>query len=399
MIQFEQGQLDQLKKLQEQTDDESQLGQFNLLKRFYTNDLYSDFEKEVLNLIPNDCPIVAKYSKLETFPIVNHTRFDSITLNVLNIPAKSSQPTSTVTSSTPVLLFVHGLGGQLSQFELLIEAFKGMFDIFGVDLPGFGNSKPVVDNNNFNKLSNYSDDDLNKLQESLDKLTWEDYQTDCIVDVLYQILEYKFQGTRSFIIIGHSMGTHISLKLINKFKKKDDEDKVESLILLAPAKLGPLKLPLGTRMFLNTCNYTPRLFDFYRLLDRKGGIYSKSVNSYIYSNDNDDDLMKRFTQLRWNLDTNSTIFLRYVYGFKPITSKELIESCNKISNCETKSKIMIVCGNDDKITPLKYSQVIYNELKQNEIKVKLECINNANHSLFIDNPNDLKQIIFEFLQV
>ncbi|KGK33877.1 hypothetical protein JL09_g6602 [Pichia kudriavzevii] len=46
----------------------------------------------------------------------------------------------------------------------------------------------------------------------------EDFQTDQLVDMLYQILMYRFPS-RKFIFLSHSMGTHISIKLVNRLSE------------------------------------------------------------------------------------------------------------------------------------------------------------------------------------
>lgn len=421
-----------LKELQKQAD-KNKISITGSLWKFYYNDLYTDFEKEILKAKPSDCSIIEKYSQIETFP--NKTEDDhlnEITLSTIysdhplrefhkrsmkkNVEnADSVDKTGLLNAqeqlekidTLPLLVFIHGLGGQLSQFEPILQEFRNCSDIFGIELPGFGNSKRPsrIDddekNIHFARLSKFEDVKLQKLEESLNQLTWEDFKTDNIVDFLSQILLFKFPNRR-FILISHSMGTQLSIKLINKLP----DGKVESIIMMSPPKLEYddetenviNRLHWKKRTFLKACSYLPRVFDYYRFFDRTGGLYSMSVENYIYceEEDEDEDILKRLTQLRWNLDTDSIIFLKYVLGFKSITKGELLNAVEKLNT----KKILLCCGDKDRVTKIDDSDEINRILKDEakDVDVKFETINNANHSLFLDKPHLLAGVIYKFIE-
>ncbi|VEU23828.1 DEKNAAC104999 [Brettanomyces naardenensis] len=408
-----------LKELQ-RIDDESKLSYFQVLSKFYNDDLYTDFDKAVLLMKPNDCAIVQKYAKMETFQIERHPRLENFTINTLysDHPLREFHRRSIMKlkdsaadsqglrnareqidkiESLPLIVFIHGLGGQLSQFEPILQEFRNCADIFGIDLPGFGNSKPGLNKSLFGRLSSYSDEDIAHLEDTLSRMSWEDFQTDSIADIVCQILLSKFPK-RKFIIISHSMGTHISIKLINKLPANT----VEGLCMLSPPKLSPsanrrVQMPATVKAFMSLCNYYPRLFDLYRLFDRSGGLHSKSVDAYIYPEEH--DLLKRLTQLRWNLDTDSRMFLRYLKGFTPATTEELLSAASKIHNSSDLDipKILICCGDRDRMTPLSSSQTIFAALKEASFGVKLDVVKDANHSLFLDRPHMLSGMIYQFV--
>lgn len=382
-----------------------------LWSKLYSGNLYSDFDKEVLKLKPNDCAIVQKYSKMETFPITGR-KFETVTLNAIysdhplrefhrrsmkklkdgNVDeaglAKAEAQLNRI-DSLPVLVFIHGLGGQLSQFEPILQEFRNCADIFGLDLPGFGNSKPGLDRQDpsFARLSQYSEEEIAKLEACLKSMDWSDFESDQLADLIAQILEYKFPK-RQFVIVSHSMGTHLSIKTINRLSK----GRVEALVMLSPPKLSvkagqPMALPYTARKFLELCSYYPRLLDLARMYDRQGGLYSKSVDTYIYGAEA--DALQRVTQFRWNLDTNSQIFLKYLFGFHPATAEELLQAAAKVP---TKS-ILVCCGDHDRITPLGDSQGIVNIVDG----AKLEVVERANHSLFLDRPHIVAGVVYQFL--
>lgn len=412
-----------LKELQEK-DDKSRVSLSQSLWKYYNNDLYTDFEKQVLQLKPSDCSIIQKYSQIETFPLEGNDHMTEITLATIysdhplreyhkrsmkelestDLPGlKKAQAQLTKIDTLPLLVFIHGLGGQLSQFEPVLQEFRNCSDIFGIDLPGFGNSKRPSRNDeskgvHFSRLSTFEEKELNKLESSLNQMRNEDFQTDNLVDMISQILVNKFPSRR-YLFIAHSMGTHLSLKLINKLP----EGKVDSLIMMSPPRINPNesgigpqvmnRIPWKNRLFLRSCTFFPRLFDYFRFFDRYGGLYSKSVESYIYPEEG--DILKRLTQFRWNLDTDSVIFLKYLIGFSCVQQSELISAAKRLNTKAT----FLCCGDYDKVTKIGDSTEIYEILRGVEdFKIKFETISNSNHSLFLDKPNLLAGVTYKFVE-
>lgn len=411
--------LSELEKLQKQSDAD-RTSVWRVLWKFAQNDMYSDFEKHVLEMKPNDCSIIQKYSKIETFPIEGRDHLKAITLSTFysDHPLREFHKRSMRELQTsenievarqqlekieqlPLIVYLHGLGGQMSQFEPILQEFRNCADMFGVDLPGFGNSKRPSRNDpvkgvHFSRLSEYSGEDLSRLEESLAQLKDEDFQTDSIVDILYQILQHRFGG-RKMIIISHSMGTHLAIKLINKLSAGT----VESLVMMAPPRIKNdvdteedivVRLSWTKKIMLTSSWYVPKLFDVLRYYDRTGRLHSHSVNNYIYSEEGDEDLLKRLTQLRWNLDTDSIIFLKYIFGFKCAMKSELIEMVKKTN------KFMLCCGEFDTITPIEDSVEILQVIKECGGEIVFEKIPQANHSLFLDKPNLLAGSIYRYVE-
>lgn len=390
-----------------------------VLYKLYQNDLYTEFDKRVLRMKPNDCAIIQKYSKVETFPIDGHDNLKMVTVNtfISDHPLREfhrrsvkkwkdiadteglerAQNQLAKIENLPLLVFIHGLGGQLSQFEPIIQEFRNCSDMFGIDLPGFGNSKPTDKTHLFTKLSASSEEDNKKLNQTFIDMRTENYRTDSIVDILYQILLQKFPK-RTFIIVAHSMGTHLAIKLVNRLPSNT----VESLCFISPPKLSETvgqrpSIPYITKSFLALSSFYPRLFDFYRMIDRFGGLYSHSVNSYLYPAEK--DVFKRLTQLRWNLDTNSIVFLKYARAFRPAAATELLGAASKLchSTDQERPRILICCGDSDKVTPLKYSKEITNILRDSGFAVKLSKVKEANHSVFLDRPHVLSGLVYQFV--
>lgn len=413
-----------LENLQQEAN---QVAMGDYLSQLWNNQPFlSPFDKHVLQIKPNDCPIVSKFNQIETFKVNGFEKVDEVSLSTFWAPhplrefhkrsikslesnddiagLKNAKDQLDKIDSLPLIVFIHGLGGQMSQFEPLLQEFRNCSDIFSFDLPGFGNSKRPSRNDELNdvfysSLSNFEREDLDKIEWTLSNLTWSDFSTNNIVDLIYQILEQKF-SQRNFIFISHSMGTHITLRLLNKF----ENERVESIILMTPPKLSLDgeslfdRIPFFSRTFLNTCTFTPKLFDWYRLLDRRGGFNSNSVKSFLSINDESGGgKFKKLTQYRWNLDTDSEIFLKYLKGFVPVGELEFIKAVKAIKSDE-KYRILIIGAKDDKVTPISSCEQLVKILVREEIKYKFEIIEHANHSLFLDTPNILSGIVYDFVE-
>ncbi|ODV93480.1 hypothetical protein PACTADRAFT_52057 [Pachysolen tannophilus NRRL Y-2460] len=379
-----------------------------LYKRFFQNELLSDFEKIVL-AEPNDCSLVSKYSKIEKFDLskVPALSINDIYLSTLSIPHPLRVHVDRSTNinreqvlenlqklnDLPLVIVLHGLGGQMSQFEQLLALFSQCSDIFSLDLPGFGNSRKRGNlKEDGQSLTKITKEDQQKIADSIKKMNWDDFKTDNLVDLLIHIINIK-RGKRNVILIGHSMGSHLAIKILNKLPKNT----VESLILLSPPKIGE---KIGKKPFiLRLLSWSSRAFDCWRTWDRIGGLDSKSVNRQIYNCDIS-NIFKKLKQFRWNLDIKSNILMRYIYGFKGVIQQELIESISKVNDVKNKSfsKILIVCGENDLVTPFKISLDIVKLLQKNDFNPTLEKISSCGHGLLLDKPEIISGLILNFVE-
>lgn len=91
----------------------------------------------------------------------------------------------------PIVLFIHGMGGSLSQFYHLMDHMSHYAELVAVDLPGHGKSE---------------------FQPS----DWASYKTERLLDVLETVLSSTCSEDREVVIIGHSMGCVLAAKLANR---------------------------------------------------------------------------------------------------------------------------------------------------------------------------------------
>lgn len=380
------------------------------------------FEEFVLSSESNDCSLVAKYAKVSRIDLSKQSAIsvDSVHLQTLHIPHplinfmknEANQPDvgsnesilSELTES-PVLLFVHGLGGQMSQFEPLMGLLSQSSEIFSLDLPGFGNSK--VDFENAGKfVTPLSQNEQHEISNSISKLSWNDFATENIVNIIYEFIQQNIPPEKKLILIGHSMGTILLTKLAKKLPKS----KVEGLILLSPPPLvddisqpeqKPKSKLLGLLSMLKFFSFFPFIFNMFRVWDRLQALESKSVLRQLTPNSN---IYNRLRQFRWNIDINSGIVLKYVNGFQKATYSDLISAISKFNDNPqdktTYEKTLIIGGANDSVTPIKTISEIGDSLTnffQRKVSASIK-VNNAGHSLLLNKPEFISGIILNHLE-
>jgi len=97
---------------------------------------------------------------------------------------------TTLPKQMPLIVFIHGVGGQIGQFERLLRYFGQVADVLALDLPGCGKS-PFTDRR------------------------WESYTTEALAELVLHVVERKLQG-RKVIVVGHSLGCMMSGRLASK---------------------------------------------------------------------------------------------------------------------------------------------------------------------------------------
>lgn len=115
----------------------------------------NEFERYILETEASDCSLIAKYTKIIDLDLKSQPMLsiDKLTLNSIHIPhplvsfmrneANQSIDILVELQESPILVFIHGLGGQMSQFEPLMGLLSQCLEVLSLDLPGFGSSKAV----------------------------------------------------------------------------------------------------------------------------------------------------------------------------------------------------------------------------------------------------------------
>ncbi|CAO0793562.1 unnamed protein product [Mucor circinelloides] len=221
-------------------------------------------------------------------------------------------------SKVPLIVFIHGLGGQVSQWRCQIEYFSHTAHILAIDLLGCGKSQVSKD--------------------------WESYTTASLVDDVKKLLldRYKYPAT---VIIAHSYGCSIASSVA---ASPEIQASLKGLVLIAPKE----HINETQKRNQNKLRWIPDwLFNCARTADRKGGLHSKSVDRFLGTEISDLDI--RRSQLRWNLQSKSSVYKRFVRGAS-FPDKSVYD--------KIKVGVLLIGGGLDTITPPTEMNVIRNHL-------------------------------------
>ncbi|EXJ89859.1 hypothetical protein A1O3_02926 [Capronia epimyces CBS 606.96] len=152
-------------------------------------------------------------------------------------------------ANLPLLVFIHGLGGSLPQFGPLLNSLVNVAPCFGIELPGHG-------------LSDFSPRDYGAYSFEASSSLWR--------TAIEQVC--RAHGHQTVVFIAHSMGCSIAATLsIDKTLPFS----VGGMTALCPKATPPSQAETASaRRFLSLPD---TVLDILRVLDRRGGLHSRSV--------------------------------------------------------------------------------------------------------------------------
>lgn len=245
--------------------------------------------------------------------------------------------------SSPILIFLHGLGGDLTAWDKEREYFlkKGYASI-GFDLRGHG----------FSQRSKTKDF----------------YNLDNFVKDIVMLIEYE--NLSNFILVGHCFGGIISLLLEGKYKSNGS-----GLVLVDTG----YKAPYFSEFVVDHALVQMMLVLFSKvnlpLGNSKHADYDKFINTP------DFDLKRIFSDI---LNTSLQSYLQICKSLFSFNGKELLENVT--------IPTLIIEGLQDSIFPLKMAKELHDHIKNSYLKL----IPKANHIILLTDPKDLSEAIEEF---
>ncbi|KAI7827935.1 Alpha/Beta hydrolase protein, partial [Gamsiella multidivaricata] len=176
--------------------------------------------------------------------LVNHFQFVTVNgkrLRIVHIPHELG-------SKVPLLVFIHGVGGQLEQFEKQIEYFSHSTHILAIDMCGYGASD-VPD-------------------------SFEHYTTDAFTeDIVVLLQRYKSEDT---VLICHSYGCAVGTHLYSRLETLENlNNSIKAMVMIGPKAIITQHELESREQLRRTPDWAVNLA---RHLDRMGGIHSKSVD-------------------------------------------------------------------------------------------------------------------------
>ncbi len=232
----------------------------------------------------------------------------------------------------PQLVFIHGAGGDKAQWELHSSYFQKLgWGVLTLSLPGHGKSNKITEIS----ITNYAKNILK----------------------LISILEIK-----NISLVGHSMGGGIALQLILNDKNK----LFQNLVLIstgAKLKVAPLFFELIEKDF-NKALQSMRDFG-----------YNKRTHQSI--KEKNEEILRR---------TGSNVLLN---DFKACNEFDVRKNISSIH-----TPTLIICGENDLMTPSKFSSYMHEEISDSELTI----IPSAGHFVFLECPDEVNETIQGFLQ-
>lgn len=230
----------------------------------------------------------------------------------------------------PPLCFVHGAGGNSTHWLEQIRGLGRLGPVVAVDLPGHGQSQ----GSGRKTIRGYS-------------------------QFVRQFIAHAFNGNSGIILAGHSMGGGI----------------VMDYALQYPETLKGIVL-IGTGAKLRVA---PQVFEYIQA----GPEFVADLATWFFSSSAQPELLEGAKE------ELSKVNLEVLYhDFQACDQFNLMKEISAI-----KVPALIICGQEDKLTPVKYAQYLRDHISESEISI----IEKAGHMVMLEQPDQVNRTIERFL--
>ncbi|KAK0798749.1 hypothetical protein LTS02_008452 [Friedmanniomyces endolithicus] len=264
--------------------------------------------------------LITKHSSFESFTPASGHAYPSI--RVFYHPHLQA---AKLPGDLPLFVFMHGLGGSVTQFAPLLTSLVNIGPCLAIDLPGCG-------------LSEFKPDEASA------------YSTVAFAELLCTAIEsYRNKANnQQVVIIGHSMGCSIAALLASSTSPLQSRLKtgyIISLIALCP-RSSPFTY--HEAQAVKRLRWIPvPLFDLVRLIDRRGGLESASITRMVGEGA---DTGTRKLQRKFNDQSRSAVFLRFALGMLTTAADPSGALPGKEVWSGIKVPLFLVAGESDQVT-------------------------------------------------
>ncbi|HNF12101.1 MAG TPA: alpha/beta hydrolase [Leptospiraceae bacterium] len=231
----------------------------------------------------------------------------------------------------PLLVLLHGAGGNTSHFPSILRR-NTEFSSLAIDLPGHGKSEGAA---------------LNSI----------DLYTEFLNEFILQ------KNLKNFFLVGHSMGGLISQNYILKY-----DHSAAGLVLMSTGASLPV-MPLILSLTKSDENQSKTA----ELITKIA--YAKGAN----------DALKKIGQ-------------RMLEKTSALTMNSDFSACNAADMTKDiarmKLPVLILCGDEDKMTPPKYSYYLAENIPGSELNI----LPNTGHMAALESPDAVLEIIMDWLK-
>lgn len=239
-------------------------------------------EENTTSLDENDHPLLKEHSSTRSYKT---SRAEYASIRTFYHPHAHAEKLQAI-ADLPLLVFIHGLGGCLPQFAPLLGSLVNVGPCFGIELPGHG-------------MSGFSPKEYDAYTFEAFVALWRTAIQDICRD----------KGHKKVVLVAHSMGCSIAAALATDSTLSIP---VEGIVALCPKASPPTEAEtISARRFLSLPD---TVLDLLRLLDRRGGVNSRSVERMAGKTAGVD---LRRLQLAFNKNFKTPVWKRSALGCLP----------------------------------------------------------------------------------
>lgn len=242
-----------------------------------------------------------------------------------------TEPESDAGENEPSMLFLHGAGGDSAVWDEQAAYFRGRYPVYRLDFPGHGLSK------------GHGEEDISAYAE-------------CVHAALEKALP-----RHQWVVAGHSMGGAVALQLV-----LDHPDLLKGIVLAGTgARLGVLPIII-------------------KLLETDPEAFFRTIDLAAFCSNTPAEIKEMSS--------------RSIRRCPPQVTLKDFKACNRFDVMNRLHEIslptLIVCGDNDRLTPVKYSEFLHRNISGS----RLVLIPDAAHMAMAEQPALFNKSLESFLR-